>query len=80
MHRIARSLHRSVFTCLRKAVDDPVDEQYTEHSSLRLILKWYERHIYRQLYLPLGQTEVDNSVKCVGIGMRTWRGNDMRVT
>ena len=70
MNRLLRSLHRSLFIFPRKAVDDPVDEQYTEHSSLRLILKWYERHIYRHLYLPLGQTEVDTSIKCVSMDMR----------
>ncbi len=49
----------------RKVTDDSIDEQLTENASLRMILQWYERHIYRHLYLPLFQTENDATIKCV---------------
>lgn len=50
-----------------KVIDDTVDEQLAENASLRVILQWYERHIYRQLYLPLFQPEIDTTIKCVCI-------------
>jgi hypothetical protein len=50
-----------------KVIDDTIDEQLTENASLRMILQWYERHIYRHLYLPLFQTETDTTIKCVCI-------------
>ncbi|CAF3336683.1 unnamed protein product [Rotaria sp. Silwood1] len=49
---------------LIKVTDSTVDEQLTENASLRMILQWYERHIYRHLYLPLFQTEPDTPIKC----------------
>ena len=50
-----------------KIIDNTVDEQLTENASLRMILQWYEKHVYRHLYLPLFQTEVDQIIKCVCI-------------
>ncbi|CAF0761079.1 unnamed protein product [Rotaria sordida] len=49
---------------LIKITDTTVDEQLTENASLRMILQWYERHIYRHLYLPLFQTESNTPIKC----------------
>ncbi|UJR33618.1 hypothetical protein I4U23_021053 [Adineta vaga] len=49
---------------LIKLGDDIAEEQLTENSSLRTILQWYERHIYRNLYLPLFQNETDTTIKC----------------
>ncbi|CAF3326369.1 unnamed protein product [Rotaria socialis] len=49
---------------LIKVTDTAVDEQLTGNASLRMILQWYERHIYRHLFLPLFQTETDSTVKC----------------
>ena len=50
-----------------KVIDDTVDEQLAENAPLRVILQWYERHIYRHLYLPLFQPEIDTTIKCVRI-------------
>ncbi|CAF2328307.1 unnamed protein product [Rotaria sp. Silwood2] len=49
---------------LIKVTDSTVDEQLSENASLRMILQWYERHIYRHLYLPLFQTELNTPIKC----------------
>lgn len=53
--------------CSSKLGDDLAEEQLTESASLRTILQWYERYIYRNLYLPLFQSEVDTTIKCVRI-------------
>lgn len=50
-----------------KLADDIAEEQLSENASLRTILQWYERHIYRNLYLPLFQNETDTTIKCVRI-------------
>ena len=50
-----------------KVIDDTIDEQLAENAPLRVILQWYERHIYRHLYLPLFQPEIDATIKCVCI-------------
>ncbi|CAF1331576.1 unnamed protein product [Adineta ricciae] len=49
---------------LIKLADDIAEEQLSENASLRTILQWYERHIYRNLYLPLFQNETDTTIKC----------------
>ena len=49
----------------RKLGDETVDEQFNEQTNLTNILKWYERNVYRHLYLPLCPNETDNTIKCV---------------
>lgn len=51
----------------RKTADDTIKEQFTETSSLSTILKWYEKHVYRHLYVPLCPREEDSTVKCVSV-------------
>ncbi|CAF4294845.1 unnamed protein product [Adineta steineri] len=47
-----------------KVIDDIAGEQLTENASLRVILQWYEKHIYRHLYLPLFQTDTKTTINC----------------
>ncbi|CAF0725914.1 unnamed protein product [Adineta steineri] len=47
-----------------KVIDDIAGEQLTENASLRVILQWYEKHIYRHLYLPLFQTDSKTTINC----------------